>query len=157
MFVFSVKSTKTKIVILLALIIIAVVTIAAVLSNSTPVSGSQAAVKYLAANAEERRTFLTQYGWEVTDDPIEVAEVLIPAEFDEVYNEYNEIQMAQGLDLLEYAGTRAKRWTYGVNNYPGYENSDVIRANVLVYDGRVIGGDICSIELNGFMHGFKMP
>ena len=30
-------------------------------------------------------------------------------------------------------------------------------ANLLVLDGRVIGGDICSVELNGFIHGFVNP
>ena len=45
-----------------------------------------------------------------------------------------------------------------MKNYPGYENKDgVIRANILVYDGRVIGGDVCSVELDGFMHGFEKP
>ncbi|MBR2893486.1 MAG: DUF4830 domain-containing protein, partial [Clostridia bacterium] len=46
-------------------------------------------------------------------------------------------------------------WSYEIKNYPGYENTDgVIRGNILVYDGIVIGGDICSIELDGFMAGF---
>ena len=39
-----------------------------------------------------------------------------------------------------------------------YENSDgLIRGNILVYDGIVVGGDICSVELGGFMHTFSMP
>ena len=32
-----------------------------------------------------------------------------------------------------------------------------IRANLLVYDGVVIGGDVCSVALDGFMHGFERP
>ena len=43
-----------------------------------------------------------------------------------------------------------------MKNYPGYENKDgVVRANLLVYEGRVIGGDVCSVELDGFMQGFE--
>ena len=57
--------------------------------------------------------------------------------------------------MTEFAGERAKCWTYTVKNYEGYENQECIHANILVYDGKVIGGDICSVELDGFMHGFS--
>ena len=71
---------------------------------------------------------------------------------------YNEIQKAQNLDLTPYAGKRAKRWTYNIKNYPGYEgDSGTVQANILVYEGAVIGGDICSTELDGFMQGFDFP
>lgn len=53
-----------------------------------------------------------------------------------------------------YAAKRVKRWTYRVTNYPGYEDKSCIQATLLVYDGQVIGGDVCSVELEGFMHGF---
>ncbi|MDD7216643.1 MAG: DUF4830 domain-containing protein, partial [Oscillospiraceae bacterium] len=86
------------------------------------------------------------------------AEVIIPAEFDRGYEKYNEIQKAQNLDLTPYAGKRAKRWTYNIKNYPGYEgDSGTVQANILVYEGAVIGGDICSTELDGFMQGFDFP
>ena len=74
------------------------------------------------------------------------------------YEKYNEIQKAQNLDLTPYAGKRAKRWTYNIKNYPGYEgDSGTVQANILVYEGAVIGGDICSTELDGFMQGFDFP
>ena len=87
-----------------------------------------------------------------------MAEVIIPAEFDDAYEMYNGIQKSQNLDLLPYAGKRAKRWTYTVNNYPGYEDrKGIVQANLLVYEGAVIGGDICSVELEGFMQNFEFP
>ena len=104
------------------------------------------------------RAFLSQFGWDIEEDPVEVAEVIIPAEFDRGYEKYNEIQKAQNLDLTPYAGKRAKRWTYNIKNYPGYEgDSGTVQANILVYEGAVIGGDICSTELDGFMQGFDFP
>ena len=110
-----------------------------------------------ASDTKERVAFLSQFGWEVSEDPLEVAEVIIPTEFDETYKAYNDIQKKQGFDLEKYKGTRVKRWTYEIKNYPGYAgNSGCIRANILVCDGNVIGGDICSVELDGFMHGFKV-
>ena len=119
---------------------------------------SDNAISLKASNASERTAFLSQFGWEIEEDPVEVAEVIIPAEFDRGYEKYNEIQKAQNLDLTPYAGKRAKRWTYNIKNYPGYEgDSGTVQANILVYEGAVIGGDICSTELDGFMQGFDFP
>lgn len=160
MFYVSVKSSSLKTVALIAAVAV-FATIGGVYavkkSKSTPVS-SMNGIVYKAATAEERLSFLSQFGWEVEEEPAEVKEVVIPEEFDDVYNQYNVIQKEQKLDLEKYKGARVKCWSYNVKNYPGYENSDgVIRANLLVYGGVVIGGDISSIELSGFMHTFDFP
>ena len=47
------------------------------------------------------------------------------------------------------------RYTFTVTDYPDYEGT--VYANVLTYRGRVIGGDICSSDVNGFIHGFEKP
>lgn len=156
MFVLSVNSKTAKVLALAAVGIIAGVILAKVSTFSANVSNVNGIV-LKASNAEERVAFLSQFGWEVTEDPIEVAEVIIPEQFDDTYKAYNEIQKKQGFDLEKYKGVRVKRWTYEIKNYPGYaEDSGCIRANILVSDGVVIGGDICSVELDGFMHGFKV-
>ncbi len=109
-------------------------------------------VNMRASNAEERIAFFSQFGWEISADPLEVKEVVIPTEFDETYEEYNNLQKSQGLDLEKYKGKRVKMWSYEVKNYPGYEALDgVIHGNILVYEGIVIAGDISSVELDGFM------
>ncbi len=160
MFYVSVKSSSLKTVALIAAVAI-FATIGGVYavkkSKSAPVA-SMNGIVYKAGTAEERLSFLSQFGWEVEEEPAEVKEVVIPEEFDDVYNQYNVIQKEQKLDLEKYKGTRVKCWSYNVKNYPGYENSDgVIRANMLVLDGVVIGGDISSTELSGFMHTFDFP
>jgi len=33
----------------------------------------------------------------------------------------------------------------------------IVQANLLVFEGRVIGGDVCSLEAGGFIHCFEMP
>ncbi len=102
--------------------------------------------------------FISNYNWQVDDEPVEVRDVIIPETFDEVYSNYNKIQLDQGFDLEKYAGQRAKRWTYIVRNYPGSSpNDDFIRINILVSDDTIIGGDVCSVKLDGFMHGFYQP
>lgn len=100
--------------------------------------------------------FISSYGWEVVREPEDVREVIIPVEFDDVYTNYNSIQTAQGYNLEKYAGERVKKWTFTVLNYPQYENRDCIKINLLVFEGKVIGGDVCSVELDGFMHGFAL-
>ncbi|MDR0314585.1 MAG: DUF4830 domain-containing protein [Oscillospiraceae bacterium] len=157
MFVYSVKSSKIKVILLIALCILAT-TAFLLASGMDNKPSSKDGINLKASDAEERVAFLSQFGWEFTQDPIEVSEVIIPAEFDETYEAYNDIQKEQGFDLSRYKGLRIKRWTYEIKNYPGYPaDSGFIRANVLVYDGLVIGGDVCSVELNGFMHGFERP
>ena len=101
-------------------------------------------------------SFISSYGWQVDEEPVEVREVIIPEVFDEVYSNYNEIQLKQGFDLEKYSGQRVKKWTYIIRNYPeSSPNDDYIRVNILVCDGDIIGGDVCSVKLDGFMHGFS--
>ena len=102
---------------------------------------------------EDRMAFLGQFGWEVDATPVESTTVTIPAEFDKVFASYNELQRRQGLDLSGYASRTVERYTYTVTNYDGFDGT--VLANLLVYRGRVIGGDICSADTNGFIHGFS--
>ncbi len=120
-----------------------------------PVQAGAKIAKVQVQTNEQRVAFLKGFGWEVEPEAAEILEVVIPKETDEVYENYNQIQLAQGCDLEKYAGKRCKRYSYIVTNYPGHTEN--IRANILTYQGKVIGGDICSIELDGFMHGFEKP
>lgn len=168
MFVFSVKSPKTKV--LAAVLILLALCLGYIVisqldfgdkggSRGTTVPEevnieADAAISYNAADESERMQFIAQFGWTVRSEPEEIAEIIIPSAFDDVYEKYNSIQKNQGLDLESYKGERVKRWSYAVTNYPNAENSNSIRINLLIYKGVVIGGDICDLGENGFMHGF---
>ena len=158
MFVISVKSDILKKIVSVALVAILIViggTIA-VSNNRTATVGSFKDISVNGENAEDRKAFFAQFGWTISEDPIEVKETVIPAEFDESYTKYNELQKKQNFDLEKYKGVRVKSWSYEITNYPGYENCNgVIRGNLLTLNGKIIGGDICSVELGGFMHGFS--
>lgn len=154
MFVYSVKTKHIKVLLLAGFVIFTAVSLF-ILSNESQETVSKNDMFLSADTHQNRMKFISQFGWQVDEEPVQVKEIIIPTEFDDVYNEYNKIQHAQGFDLNEFAGERAKCWTYTVKNYEGYENQDCIQANILVYDGKVIGGDICSVELDGFMHGFS--
>lgn len=156
MFVVSIKTSKKKLFAAVGLIALCLAVVVI-----SPVATSQASsnmdINYSAANSQERIAFLSQFGWRVSDEPTQVVEIIIPNEFSAVYENYNNIQKQDGFDLKDYSGKRVKCWTYQVVNYPSYEESDLIFANVLVYEGRVIGGDICSVQIDGFMHCFTPP
>ena len=154
MFVYSIKSRQIKLFLLMAFVVVTTISLFVLSRESTGVANND---KYniKASTESERLSFISQFGWEIDEDPVEVCEVIIPTDFDETYTQYNEIQIKQGFDLKTYSGMRVKRWTYSVKNYPGYENKSYIRINILVYDGLVVGGDVSSIELDGFMHGFE--
>lgn len=158
MFVLSVKSSKLKKSIGLLLIAV-LATLGGIHLVGTFESKPAAKINgivYKASNEEERLAFFSQFGWQLNEEPCEVKEVIIPEEFDDVYTKYNEIQINQNLDLSKYKGARVKCWTYEILNYPGYENNEgIIHGNILVYDNVVIGGDVSSTELDGFMHGFE--
>ena len=104
---------------------------------------------------EDRLAYLDDFGWQVSPEPIATQEMLIPKEMDESYNEYLALQSGQGFDLEKYAGKRAKRYTYEITNYPTGESG--IQAGLLVYKSTVIGGDVLSAQLGGFIHGLEMP
>ena len=99
--------------------------------------------------------FLAQFGWEVEAEPLEEMKIKIPAEFDKVMKSYNELQRSQGLDLTKYKAKEVTRYTFKVTNYPNY--SGTVMANVILYKNRVIGGDLCSSDVTGFIHGFEKP
>ena len=104
---------------------------------------------------EQRVSYLQGLGWEVSQTPLEEQEVTIPKTFNEIYTSYNELQKAQGFDLTDYAGLRVTRYTYEVRNYP--DASDTVVADLLVYKHKVIGGDVQSTALDGFMQGLEYP
>ncbi len=106
-------------------------------------------------SSADRVAFLKQFGWESVAEPIESEDITIPAEFDKIFASYNEIQKKQGLDLGKYQKKEMVRYTYEITNYPDYEGK--VYANLLIYRDKIVGGDICSADANGFIHGFEAP
>lgn len=104
-----------------------------------------------ADTLQSRLSFLVQKGHDCDEGSEQTREIIIPETFSDVYTNYNELQKAQGYDLAKYCGERVTHYTYIVNSYVG---EDEVYAHLLVLDGRVIGGDISSARLDGFMEGF---
>jgi hypothetical protein len=111
--------------------------------------------QYTLGNEAQRQQFLKQMGWEVSGEFDECRQVLIPEQFNEVYEGYNELQKQQGFDLSAYKGKSCDVYTYKVKNYKGHEDKDDVRCNLMICDDVLIGGDVSSTELDGFMQGLK--
>ena len=133
-FLFIIARAKTVIFVLVCAAIFVGVIIAVA---STPVTPSGVAKKYIA-----------QLGWKVMPTPLEEVSVKVPLKFDAVYLRYNELQKEAGFDLSPYVGKALQRVTFNLLNFP-YDNN--VRINVLVMGTNVVGGDISTVAINGFM------
>ena len=130
------------------LLLTGVVVIAVSFIGNHPATPASKQTTVSCKTAEERVNYINSLGFE-TDSSEESKEIIIPTRFNDVYNKYNEIQKKQGLDLAEYKGKTAVMYTYHITNYG--DNDNVI-ANLIVFDGQLIGADLCDISAdNGFL------
>lgn len=163
MFIKTFKTSKAELVIIIIGLICFIGTLWYIISSAssggsekTSAAPSAQTEHFLtnAQTADDRVKFLSQFGWEVEPDPLDVREVVIPAVFDEVYSSYNEIQKTLGFDLEQYKGCRVKKWEYAVTNYPqGVRN---VKATLLIRDGAVVGGDISAGGNQQFVHSLLL-
>ena len=156
MFIFTAKLHRGRILAVAA----AAAVVCGVLVGTHALGGAGAAVSTSASpkgvkDNEDRVAYLESYGWTVSPEPVSVEELMVPEEFDETYAQYLELQSSQGFDLTQYCGKRVRRYTYEVTNYPTGETG--IQAGLLIYKNTIIGGDVLSAQLGGFIHGLEMP
>ena len=88
----------------------------------------------------ETEGFLEQFSLEAVPETSKVRSVTIPMEFNNTYNQYNDLQKKIGLDLSRYKGRTAEEITYEL------KNSEIKYAVLLVYENRVIGAHLTNGE-----------
>lgn len=98
----------------------------------------------------DRVTFAKSLGYSISEQYETKKDIVIPSVFSDVYENYNALQKNGGFDLSAYKGEQATVYTYPVTNHP---EGDEVMMNIIVCKGRIIGGDICSAEYDGFMTG----
>ncbi|MCL2588724.1 MAG: DUF4830 domain-containing protein [Oscillospiraceae bacterium] len=146
MFIVTAKLSKKKAVIF---VLIIAVLLAAVIILAGRRDQEPDAIR--AESAAEVAAYLESLGWQISPEPLEVQEILIPRAFDAVYEAYNAMQIEAGFDLTAHKGRSAIRFSWQVLNYPG--QTEGVIAEVLVANGEIIGGDMQSTHLDGFIHG----
>ena len=158
MFILTAKLSKKKAIVavlILALILIAIILIAGRAGQKNNNASETSALSAVVKTNEDRVRYLNSLGWEVEEKPLEEQKVIIPREFNDIYERYNDLQKMQGFDLSKYGGLEATRYTYKVLNFP--DAKGLVVADIIVYRNRVIAGDIQSNALDGFMVGLKYP
>jgi len=160
MFIYSLRASTLKffgIVVLALVILVSLVVFIPPLNLDTQATGNYTQTNKVTYEKvktnEDRINFLRQFGWEVESEPVEEHEVTIPAEFNRIFAGYNYIQQSQGLDLSKYKNKTLTRYTYKITNYPDYDGT--VYANLLIFRGRVVGGDVCTADRHGFVKGFS--
>ncbi|MCD8344184.1 MAG: DUF4830 domain-containing protein [Oscillospiraceae bacterium] len=105
----------------------------------------------LSGGSEEARAeFLQRYGWQAETPALSEESVIIPREFSDVMEQYNDLQLSQGFDLRDYAGTELTVYSYRIEGFDGEEE---VIASLYVSGGKIVGGDVHSTVLDGFMVG----
>lgn len=101
-------------------------------------------------NADDRVTYLASLGWTCDASSEQYREITLPDTFGGVMEEYNQMQIRNGFDMSRYAGKICQQYIYTLTEHPG---SLTAYAVIYIYDGHVIGGDIHTAAIDGYMHG----
>lgn len=104
---------------------------------------------------EDRVKYLSERGIEVAASPVESQQVKIPDNLTEVLERYNALQRSQGFDLADYTGKVVTRYVYQVHS--DSDAAEPVYASILVYRGKVIGGDIVDTSVGGSVRGLHTP
>jgi len=105
---------------------------------------------YTIESSEDAAAFLSDLGWEIDLNNISAQQSALPEQFDNVFLEYNTLQQKQNCDLTKYAGKEITIYSVPIVNYS--DTTEKIYATILVHNKKIIGGDIHSANIDGFMH-----
>lgn len=105
------------------------------------------------SDTEGRVKYLAGCGWKADPDSEHSCDITLPREFSGVLSDYAEMQTRQGYDFASCGGAECSQFTYTVTNYEGF--SGTVYATLYVKGTRVIGGDIHSASIDGFMHALR--
>lgn len=95
---------------------------------------------------------LEGFGWEVAETPVSTETGILSTELSQ---DYLDLQRQAGFDLTDDLGANITRYTFEILNYPTGEAG--VLADLLVRDGTVIGGDVRTSGLDGFLHSLNRP
>ena len=96
----------------------------------------------LNTNAE-RVEYIKSLKIDILSDEYKMKTVTIPKEFGKVYENYNKLQLSANFDLRDYKGKEVVVYTYSCGNEKN--------VNLMIYKGRLIGGDVSEMSLDGSM------
>ncbi len=128
--------SRKSLAVILALIIIALILIGKFFSVG--------AVMFDGSTNAKRVEYINSLGYDVEESCISSKAVTIPESFGDVYKKYNALQEKAGFDLSLYKGKAVQIIAYSVKN-------EQLTVTLIIYKGRVIGGDVSSPRFDGEM------
>ena len=138
MLTFSIKVKSKRLLLIFIMILTVFLIFIEFLSNQVSTSEK-------VLDNEQRVNFINNLNIKILEEPVEVKEIIIPNKFSDVYEKYNQIQLLAGYDLKLYNGQKATLYKYATPEH----NGDFIYVNLIILNGRIIGGDISSVKING--------
>lgn len=152
MMIFTTRFSKKKAA--LAVIALALAAAALLLFLGRRPAAEDAQPPQLSTN-EDRVAYLQAMGWEISPEPVETLQFLLPDHLTETYLRYNELQNAQGFDLAPCCGKQLSRFTYAVTNYPG--RPEGVQLNLYLCEDRPVAGDVMCTGADGFQVTLVYP
>ena len=152
MFVYTVKASSIKFfcaILFSAAVLVGIVAVVPVIDSAGEVAVAALNFKGIAT-VEEQLDFLDSLGYNVSPIPVYADEVVIPEAFDGVYEQYNELQKSQGLNLEKYRGKTVMRYTY-----TEAEESSPRYITLLIYKNKIIGCDVTTLGEHGSVVGLE--
>lgn len=149
MVIFTTKLSKAKLIGIVAAAAALLLLIIFLANRGTGTAIATAAGTKLET-PESRVDFLASCGYTVSQEPVRTQEVLVPKEWNEVYDQYAALQASQGFDLKKYKGKKVMQYVYRIENWPE-AGTEPVYATMLLYKDKLIGGEIARGGANGFL------
>ena len=147
MFALNLKLSNRRLVIVLFAVILISVVLVATRAKSLLYDNDNST---FCNDQAEILEYINSFGLVIGD--VSSSSIKVPEVFSDVYNNYNELQKQQGFDLTDYKGKVLTRYVGEVKNY---NDSDNVFVEVLTFDGIVVGADIFSTSVDGFIEPLK--
>lgn len=132
----SVKTSRTKIIGTLCIILAAIISVVLFFGGRKAENAAES-ISLRVTNNEQRKEYLLSKGVETVAEPSSVENVVLPKD-DATFEKYCELQKSAGFDMTPYLGKTVTKYVYPVN---GEEETYV---TLYVYDERIIAADIAS-------------
>ena len=151
MLIFTTRFSKKKAALIVVILGLAVAALILFIGRKP---AEETAPPQLLSN-EDRVGYLQSLGWEISPEPVETLQFLLPDRLAEPYLSYNKLQAAQGFDLSACCGKQLSRYTYSVSNYPN--RSEGVQLNLYICEDRPVAGDIFCAGADGFQDTLAYP
>ncbi len=154
MFVVSLKASKIKAFCILFVCIFAFAAVISLLPdagaylNVNKIEGARELSKINVKTKEGRAEYFEALGYGVDKKEVSEKSEALPESFDAVLSKYNDLQRAQGYDLLKYCGKSLKSYTYTVTSFPDdtkVEKGDYL-ATIICYKNKVVAADLFCVS-----------